>query len=263
MVITKQKLTAQNLAKLIYTVRRAVSIKVRSESKRSNLLQTTSNYLYDLCGRFALLAQARLAALTVAPPVISGPSNQNVGVGQNATFSTSVSSSVPYTVQWYDSNHNPIAGATSTTYVFTNAQVSDSGKTFYMKATNSAGTAVSVTVTLTVTAVITGFFTYSATTDFYPVLLTNSDPFTYPTTFNIAHNNPLVIGLPNSMPANVFMLVKVPIGESVKATWFNTPLNNGAIPDPVFEAVVQFGGFTYYASRGQVSMDVTQTLQLS
>ena len=242
----KAKATAQNLAKLIYAVRRAVQIRYDQNPADPTLI-TTANYLYDLCGRFALLAQARLNSLTVAPPVISGPANESVNVGQNAVFSTAVTSSVPYTVQWYDSSHNPIAGATSTTYTFLNAQLTDSGKTFYMKATNSAGTAVSATVTLTVTAALVGYY-YFGSTDYSTILETNVDTVPYVGTFPITHGSPLTISLP-SIAANTFMVFKYPSTETVKTNYTNLPINVGVIPSIAWNEVLTFGGWNYIFTR--------------
>ena len=128
------------------------------------------------------------------------------------------------------------------------------------------GQAVSATVTITVTAPLFAYFSYNATIDYYPILLTNSDPFAYQVTQAITHNNPVTIVLPPAMPANQYMLVKIPIGESDKTIWFNTPFNNGQLDptgDSVWEISVTFGGFRYFASRGQVTMDVTQSLIMS
>jgi hypothetical protein len=260
--LNKGKALDERAARMIYVEGKSIQLRFL-QNPSDTTLRNTSNYFYALLGRWAIEAQNILNNLAVALPIVSGPSNQSTTVGGSATFSTIVISAAPYTVQWYDMNNNPIAGATSTSYVFTNAQLTNNGNTFYLKATNSAGTTLSVVATLTVTAPLFGFFSFNATNDYYPILLTSSDPFAYQTTFPITHNSPIAFTMPAAMPANQFMLVKVPIGESVKATWFNTPLNNGTIPDTAFETIVQFGGFTYYASRGQISMDVTQTLQLS
>ena len=222
----------------------------------NSTLRQTAEYLFALSRPFVT------AAATIS---ITNPSNQNVNVGETANFTVSVfvSNAAPYTLQWYR-NSVAIPGATSTTYSLVNAQLTDSGSTFYAVATApGVGQAVSATVTITVTAPLFAYFSYNATVDYFPILLTNSDPFAYQVTTSITHNNPVSITLPGAMPANVYMLVKIPIGESLKVSWFNTPLNNGTIPDTSFEAVVQFGGFSYYATRGQQSMDVTQVLTLS
>lgn len=242
----KQRATAQNLAKLIYAVRKAVQLRY-DQNPNDATLPATANYLYDLCGRFALLAQARLNSLLIAPPAITGPAGETVNVGQNATFSTGVTSSAPYTVQWYDSNHNPIAGATSTTYTFPNAQLTDSGKTFYMKATNSAAIVTSTIAVLVVQAVLVGYYYFGAT-DYSTILEGSSDTVPYLGTFPISTGQPLSITLPSTAP-NTFMVFKYPSTESVKANYTNLPINVGVIPSIAWNAVVTFGGWHYIFSR--------------
>ena len=242
-------------SRLLYLVRTGVEFVNNAVPTYSSLRQVAE---YN----FAL---ARAYATSAATISITNPSNQNVNVGQTANFTVSVfvSNAAPYTIQWYR-NSVAIPGATSTTYSLVNAQLTDSGSTFYAVATApGVGQAVSATVTITVTAPLFAYFSYNATIDYYPILLTNSDPFAYQVTQAITHNNPVTIVLPPAMPANQYMLVKIPIGESVKVSWFNTPLNNGTIPDTAFQSIVQFGGFSYYSSRNQISMDVTQPLILS
>lgn len=242
-------------SRLLYLVRKSVEF-MNGANPANSTLRQVSEYLFALSRPFVT------AAATIS---ITNPSNQNVNVGQTANFTVSVfvSNAAPYTIQWYR-NSVAIPGATSTTYSLVNAQLTDSGSTFYAVATApGVGQAVSATVTITVTAPLFAYFSYNATVDYFPILLTNSDPFAYQVTTSITHNNPLVITLPPAMPSNQFMLIKVPIGESVKTGWVNTISNSGPIPGPQFESIVQFGGFTYYASRNQISMDPTHTLVVS
>jgi len=242
-------------SRTLYLVRKAVEFMNNANPIYATLRQT-AEYLFALTRPFLV---------NTATISITNPANRTINVGQSASFTVSVfvSNASPYTVQWYR-NNVAIPGATGLTYTLTNAQVSDSGATFYATAISpGVGTVSSTTAVLVVNAVITGFFAWSADTDFYPILLTITDPFNYQTNFSISHNQPVQVPLPSNMLANVYMLVKVPIGESVKTIWGNTPLNFGTIPDSAFETIVQFGGYTYYASRGQISMDVTQPLTLS
>lgn len=242
-------------SRTLYLVRKAVEF-VNNANPLTATLRQTAEYLFALSRPFLV---------NTATISITNPANRTINVGQSASFTVSVfvSNASPYTVQWYR-NNVAIPGAVGLTYTLTNAQLTDSGATFYATATSpGVGTVSSTTAVLVVNAVITGFFAWSATTDFYPILLTINDPFNYQVSYSIAHNQPVQVPLPNLMPPNVYMLVKVPIGESIKTAWFNSPLNNGQIPDSVFESIVQFGGYWYYASRGQISMDVTQPLVLS
>jgi hypothetical protein len=244
-----------NYSRELYLVRRAVEF-VYNANPTYPTLRQVAEFLYALSRPFIINA----ATISITNPV-----NQVVNVGQTASFSVSVfvSNATPYTVQWFR-NNVAIPGATSTTYQLANAQLTDNGAQFSAVATaTGVGQAVSTTATITVIQQIVGFFSFSASVDYYPILLTNSDPFNYNISFPITHNSPISFNMPASMPANQYMLVKVPATESIKTVWFNTPLNNGTIPDSVFQNIVQFGGFTYYASRGQISMDVSQPLQLS
>jgi hypothetical protein len=93
--------------------------------------------------------------------------------------------------------------------------------------------------------------------------LANSDPFSYQIAFPITHNEPLSITLTTAAADNQFEVIKVPNGESVKTIWFNTALNNGTIPDLIFEPMVSFGGFDYYYTASLVSLDPTQLLTLT
>lgn len=245
-------------SRLLYLVRKSVEF-MNGANPANSTLRQVSEYL------FALSRPYVTATATIS---ITNPSPQTVNVGGTANFTVSVfvSNAAPYTIQWYR-NSVAIPGATSTTYSLVNAQLTDSGAQFYAVATApGVGQAVSATVTITVVAPLFAYFSYNASTDYYPILLTNSDPFAYQVTTAITHNNPISIPLPGAMPANVYMLVRVPIGESDKVTWFNTPLNSGTLDptgDTAWWASVAFGGFRYYASRGQISLDVTQPLIFS
>jgi len=92
-----------------------------------------------------------------APAITTQPANQRVGAGQTATFSVVATGTPPLSYQWQKGT-SAIAGATSTTYTTPPTGLSDSGSTFRVVVSNSAGTATSAAATLTVNSV-------SATTD--------------------------------------------------------------------------------------------------
>jgi len=250
------------LGRTIYRIRRSLGLRFQA-APNDTTLRGTAEYLLSLCGPYALQAKQILNNLGQSPPVITGPNNQSVLVGQTGTFSVSVTGTAPFAYQWY-LNSVLIPGATSSSYSKTNAQLTDSGGVYFVKVSNPAAPSgvFSNTATLTVTAVLQGFFAYMDT-DPGPDLQANLDPFTYQSTFAITHNAPFVITLPGASTPNKYLIVKVPIGESVKSTWFNTPLNNGTIPDSVWQSLIQFGGFSYYYTRVAASMDTSQTLTLS
>lgn len=251
---------SENRARLIYMER--VGIQNRYNLNPNDpTLPSTANYLFSIL-RYQADAQAILNNLTGTPPAITGPSNQSVSVNANAVFSVTVTGTGPFSYQWFDYLGNSIAGAISSSYTFPSAQLTDSGKTFFVKVTNAVGFATSNQATLTVTASILGFLYYSSI-DPGPTLQSNSDPFSYQSNFSITHNAPLSVPISSAAANNQYLVIKVPSTESAKTTWFNTNLNSGVIPDVVFQSPVTFGGFTYYYTRNSVSMDPTAPLILS
>lgn len=92
-----------------------------------------------------------------APAITTQPSNQTVAAGQSATFSVVATGTAPLSYQW-QKGASDIAGATSTSYTTPATGLSDSGSTFRVVVSNSAGTATSNTARLIVNTV-------SATTD--------------------------------------------------------------------------------------------------
>lgn len=51
-----------------------------------------------------------------------------------------------------------------------------------------------------------------------------------------------------------WLVVREPETEPVKDRWFNTMLNNGLIPDQVWESPVEIDGYRFYVSRKRVSV---------
>lgn len=251
----KGKSVDESVAIVIYMERIGIQ-KVYDQNPNDPTLQATSNYLYALLGRYGILALARLQSLQVAPPTIIGPNDQTVNVGANASFFASVQSSVAFTVQWYDSNNQPIAGAISQTYIFPNAQVSDNNKTFYMKATNSAGVATSRTAVLVV-AVQPQVNAWYGTVDPFPALNGGTDNLAYQVTQNIVSGQPYTINWPAAAANNQFEVIREDTSEPLKTTWFNTNQNNGTIPDSAFRDAITIGTKRYYISRTAISLDGT------
>lgn len=221
-------------------------------------IRQIGEYVLSLCGRFLNQAQTILSNLLKNPPIITGPSDQSVGIAANATFSISVVSSLPYTLQWYDQFGTVIIGATGLTYTFMNAQLTDSGKTFYVKATNSAGTTVSAIASLTVTASIIAKW-YYGDADPYPQLSIGNDTLTYQISETISHNSPIVITYPLAATNNKFLVLKYPDTENDKVSWQNTVSNFGSIPDSDMREIFIQNGFKYIVTRHAVSLDATAT----
>lgn len=248
------------IANMIYMERKAVQNRYNL-NPADPTLASTSNYLFAILGRYAISGLNIFNSRSVSAPVITGPTNQSVSSGSNATFSVSVVSSLPVTYQWFR-NGVAIPGATSSSYTLANAQLSDSGSLFSVSATNAAGTTNSAQASLTVTATISGSFYYTDV-DPGPTLQANSDPFGYQTTFAITHNAPLVIALPGASTPNMYLVARYPSTESDKTIWSNTPSNSGNIPDADFQSILNFGGNKYIYTRVAVSMDTSQSLTLS
>lgn len=234
------------LPRTIVRVKRSLALRY-SANPSDTTLRKVGEYLLQLCGPYALQAENILNNLTGSLPVITGPANQSVLVGGNAVFSVSVASSTSISYQWY-ANGVLIPGAISSSYTVTNAQLTQSGNTYFVVATNAAGSLTSNTATLTVTASLVASY-YFGTTDYSSQLLANSDVVPYVGTFSITSGQPLSFTWPSGAANNQFIVIRYPATESVKTTYSNAPLNNGLIPSIAFNAVVTFGGFNYIFSR--------------
>lgn len=87
-------------------------------------------------------SSAGKCALAPSPPIIlSQPTGQIVGVGNSATFSVTASGSASLAYQWRF-NGEIIVGATTSSFVRTNAQLADAGN-YSVMVTNVAGTMTS------------------------------------------------------------------------------------------------------------------------
>lgn len=246
--------------RMVYMERKAVQNRYNLNPSDPTLI-STGNYLFSILGSYAIQAQNILNALGGTKPVITGPTSQSVNVGSNATFTISVTSSTSITIQWY-LGASLIPGATGLTYTVINAQLAQSGGQYSAIVTNSAGQITSASATLTVTQTITGYLYYNAA-DPGPTLRASSDPFTYQNNYAITHNSPISVTLPSGAALNQYLVFKIPSTENAKTTWYNTELNNGTIPDSVMQTAVTFGGFTYYYTRTQVSMNIAEPFILS
>ena len=87
----------------------------------------------------------------VAPSITTQPTSQTVTAGQTATFSVVAGGTAPLTYQWQKNGVN-IAGATGTSYTTPTTATTDSGSTFLVVVSNSAGSKTSSAATLTVNA---------------------------------------------------------------------------------------------------------------
>jgi hypothetical protein len=88
-------------------------------------------------------------AAAVAPTITTQPANQTVTAGQTATFTVVAGGTAPLSYQWQKNGVN-IAGATAAGYTTPVTTTADSGSTFAVAVTNTAGTVTSAAATLTV-----------------------------------------------------------------------------------------------------------------
>lgn len=197
----------------------------------SPTLRSTGEYVLSLCGKYLQQAIAIANGVIAGAPVITGPSNISVNVGANATFSVTITGISPFGFQWFDYLGNPIPGATSSSYTFLNSQLSDSGKTFFVKVTDANGqSTTSSTATLTVTASLVGFF-YQGNTDYSTQLLSSTDNVPYLGTFPITTGQPFTVTFPH-IGVQQFIVIKYPSAEPTKINYQNPPggFDSAAIP---------------------------------
>src|SRR5947199_4243293 len=90
-------------------------------------------------------------AAPVAPTITTAPVNQTVTAGQTASFTVVAAGTAPLSYQW-QKNGAKIARATSASYTTAVTTTADSGSTFAVVVTNTAGTVTSAAATLTVNA---------------------------------------------------------------------------------------------------------------
>jgi hypothetical protein len=95
---------------------------------------------------------AKLTVTAQAPQISVQPPNVSVQIGQTANFSVTAAGTAPLSYQWLR-NNQAISAATSPTYALANAQSTDSGATFAVTVSNSAGSITSGPASLTVTQV--------------------------------------------------------------------------------------------------------------
>src|SRR5208282_1860990 len=90
-------------------------------------------------------------AAAVAPTITTQPVNQTVTAGQTATFTVVAAGTAPLSYQWQKSGVN-IAGATAASYTTPVTTTGNSGSTFDVVVSNTAGSVTSNAATLTVNA---------------------------------------------------------------------------------------------------------------
>lgn len=209
------------------------------------LLIKTANYVLSLCGEFVQQSQNIISNLSKTPPAITGPSNVSVNVGANAVFSVSVVSSLPVIYQWYV-NGSPVVGAISSSYTIGNAQLSQSGSTVYVKATNSAGTTTSNVAILTVTATLVAYG-YSGDTDYSLSIKGGVDNVPYQFNFNVVSGQDIIAQFPGNVNAK-YIVIKYPAAWGMVGHYQNPPIDSGVIPGLALDNG-SIGSYRYAFSR--------------
>jgi hypothetical protein len=90
-----------------------------------------------------------VTAAAVAPTITTPPASKTVTIGQTATFTVVAAGTAPLGYQWQKNGAN-ISGGTSASYTTPATATTDSGSTFRVVVSNTAGTATSAAATLTV-----------------------------------------------------------------------------------------------------------------
>ena len=104
--------------------------------------QAASNIIF-------LETKIELALAPTPPAITTQPTNQTTTEGQDAAFSIAASGAAPLTYQWYFNTNTPLANATNSSIIISNAQLADAGG-YSVIVTNSLGAATSSVAILNV-----------------------------------------------------------------------------------------------------------------
>jgi hypothetical protein len=139
-----------------------------SSSYTTPTLTQSSNYWCMVSNSIGTVNSAT-AFITVEAPVIpptitAQPQSDNIGSGQTALLTVTASGTSPFSYQWYvgssGTTTSPIGGATGASYT---TPVLSATTSYWVRVTNSAGSADSDTALITVTTVPPGPFSPSST----------------------------------------------------------------------------------------------------
>ena len=145
---------------------------------------------------------------TSAPTISTQPVNQTVTAGQTATFSVVAAGTAPLSYQWQKNGVN-IAGATGASYTTPVTATTDSGSTFDVVVSNTAGTITSNAATLTVNA---------------PAIQLGSTSINFGNeVVNVATSQALIIK--NTGTATLSIAQINPTGSAFSVSGFTLPLN--------------------------------------
>ena len=91
------------------------------------------------------------------PVVTQQPIALTIEVNKSKSLTCDFSGATPMTFQWYRNGTNALSGATSKTLVVTPTALSQSGRTYFCRATNAGGSTDTVTVAVTAIAIKIAF----------------------------------------------------------------------------------------------------------
>jgi hypothetical protein len=224
-------------------------------------LDATNPYLLALCGAYAIEAAKIIAGdVCVAPTIVTQPTSRTVSSGTTVSFSVVASGSDPKFYQWKKDGVN-ISGANDATLQLAGVTSGDNGS-YTVSVTNACGSVTSNAAVLTVSTLLTAFYWYGDT-DPFTQLNSGVDALTYSGTVNFASGSPISVPWPSAAGNNKYNVVRYTSAEAAKTAWYNTVLNNGAIPDSVYRDVLSFGGNHYIISRVAMSIDTTAPIVYS
>jgi DNA-binding beta-propeller fold protein YncE len=115
---------------------------------QTNVLSGLTNVV-AIAGSYVDSLALSHAPPAVPPAITQQPTNQTVVVGATATFSVTATGTLPLSYQWYFNETNLLAGATDTSLILTNVQLTNAG-IYSVLVTNAFGSATSSNAVLTV-----------------------------------------------------------------------------------------------------------------
>jgi len=181
-----------------------------------------------------------------APSITVQPANQSVTAGQTAVFTVTAAGSAPLSYQW-QKNGAAIAGATSSSYTTPATSAADSGSTFVVVVTNSAGTVSSNAAKLTVASGTTA-----------PA---GTDVLTYKNDLNRSGQNltESTLTLANVAPATFGLLRNLPVDGKVDAQplYVSQLSVAGSVHSVVFAATEHDSVYAFDANSGSVLWQVS------